>query len=379
MGQVINILHLSDIHFGIEPKPEDNITLTTLAQRENILIPLIKFISNIEVEWKPEIIAITGDIGWKGLDSDYNQAVVWLEKLINALNLTKSDLILCAGNHDLDRKSAKNLIVPDNAAHADEILALENLSDFIRPFEAYNKFCDNLGVNSFYIGTEKQSQHLYGVCEIKGIRFIVLNSAWFCRGNSDKGKLWLGLPQLEVIRNKGHLVDEKQFHSDPITISLFHHPKEWFNSEEYYYHTNRKCGYNYIVERCHIILNGHVHSAIVEPTKDVNGAWVFTGGTTYSGSEYKNSFQIIQINTNTRSALRRAYEYDPRFEKWNMTLGKSPYPLATELGVKSVKDINFIESKGEEAELTLQNKNTTIIYGPIYGPIHTGSGDIHNK
>lgn len=336
----INILHLSDIHFGVEPKPEANITSTALSRRDNVLSQLIDFVSGVEPEWKPDIVVLTGDLGWSGKDSDYKQAAQWLDKLLETLNLTREALIICAGNHDINRKIAKYYVRPDNCVQADEFLAIENVDELIRPFEAFNDFCESFGINKLYIGEKQQEQHLYGVCDIKGLRFIILNSSWFCRDNSDKSKLWLGLPQLEVMKSKGHLVDNKQFNDAPVTISMFHHPREWFSESEYSYYTDRKCAYNYIVEKSHIVFNGHVHSAIVEPTKDTNGAWIFTGGTTYSGQDYRNSFQIVQVDIDNRNALRRAFEFDPRFDTWQMTKGRTAYPLV----------IDFVEKKTSKIE-----------------------------
>lgn len=346
MTQPINIMHLSDIHFGVEPKLEDNITSTALARRDIFLGGLIDFISDIEDEWKPDIVVLTGDLGWSGIDSDYKQAAQWLDELLQTLKLTRNDLIICPGNHDINRKKAKFYVRPDDSVQADELLTIENTHEMIRPFEAFNNFCEGFGINNFYIGETKQKQHLYGTCEIKGLRFIVLNSSWFCRDNSDKTKLWLGLPQLEVMKSKGHLVNKKHYNDALVTISLFHHPKEWFNESEYSYYTNRKCAYNYIVEASHIVFNGHVHSSILEPTKEANGAWVFTGGTTYSGHEYRNSFQIAQVDIENRSVTRRAYEIDPRFDTWITTKGRTQYPLVIEF--ESKKKTSIIENEKKE-------------------------------
>lgn len=334
MTQRINILHLSDIHFGVEPKLEDNITSTALARRENFLNELINYISEIEDEWKPDIVVLTGDLGWSGIDSDYKQAGEWLDKLLETLKLTRNNLVICPGNHDINRKRAKCYARTNDPAVADELLAIENTDEMIRPFEAFNNFCEGFGINNLYIGETKQNQHLYGTCVIKGIRFIVLNSSWFCRDNSDKSKLWLGMPQLEVMKSKGHLVDKKHYNDTQLTISLFHHPKEWFNEYEYSSYSNRKCAYNYVVEASHIVFNGHVHSSILEPTKEANGAWVFTGGTTYSGHEYRNSFQIVQIDIENRSVMRRAYEIDPRDDTWIKKEGRTQYPLVIDFESK---------------------------------------------
>lgn len=56
----------------------------------------------------------------------------------------------------------------------------------------------------------------------------------------------------------------------------------------------------------------------------------------------------------------------------------NPYAFIN-LDVKSINDINSKESKSEVSGEVSQAKNTTIFNGPIYGPINTGSGNMHNK
>jgi metallophosphoesterase superfamily enzyme len=59
----VNVLHLSDLHFGIEPDPKHS--PAALAQRKNTLDGLLKSLEKLDKNWRPTIIAISGDIGWK--------------------------------------------------------------------------------------------------------------------------------------------------------------------------------------------------------------------------------------------------------------------------------------------------------------------------
>ena len=60
-------LHLSDLHFGDQNE-------TNSAKRTNTLNKLLLTLKNLPTEWKPQSIAISGDIGWKGLGNDYKIA-----------------------------------------------------------------------------------------------------------------------------------------------------------------------------------------------------------------------------------------------------------------------------------------------------------------
>jgi hypothetical protein len=54
-------LHLSDLHFGDQNE-------TNSAKRTNTLNKLLLTLKNLPTEWEPQSIAISGDIGWHGLE-----------------------------------------------------------------------------------------------------------------------------------------------------------------------------------------------------------------------------------------------------------------------------------------------------------------------
>ena len=54
---------------------------------------------NINEVWKPDVVAISGDVGWKGKTEDYVIAEEWIEKLKEVLNLTSDKVIISPGNH----------------------------------------------------------------------------------------------------------------------------------------------------------------------------------------------------------------------------------------------------------------------------------------
>jgi predicted MPP superfamily phosphohydrolase len=323
MANRINILHLSDIHFGVEPTPV--VAPTAIARRTTTLNGLIKLLSKVDSDWKPNIIVISGDIGWKGISENYKQAKLWLQELLDILNLTSNELIISAGNHDINRTDTIGMPPPISAEQADEWLKVENLKNYIRLFDSYNAFCRDLNIPSLSLG--KTTYHLIGQREVKGLRFVVLNSSWFCRGENDKGRLWIGLPQLEVMLAEGQLVDRDNYDEDTITIAVLHHPNSWLAEAEQNGYGNRPNTYRYLSERCHVILSGHVHGAVEQPHRIHDHAYLFVGGATYAGSDYRNNFSILQIDPASRILMRRAFDYDPQFQKWHSEIDKTEYAL----------------------------------------------------
>jgi len=310
----LNILHLSDLHFGYESASDSQ--PTPQAQRLNTLNSLIDTLKRFETAWKPDIIAITGDIGWKGVEENYTIAGPWLKKLLKTLDLTPSELIMCAGNHDLDRQKTYSMAPPSSAKQADEWLHIEHLDNLVRLFNGYIQFNKKIGVVPLTIND--QSSFLVGQRRIKKINFVVLNTAWFCRGDNDQNNLWLGLPQLEVLNAHGLLVNPDNYDDAPVTIALFHHPYAWLNEDEWRTGDNRPPAFRFLAERCHLMLCGHTHGALEKPDRIAEAAFLFSGGAAYHRAQYRNNFSIFQIDIQARTLIRRQYEFDPRIHEWDI-------------------------------------------------------------
>ena len=213
----INLLHLSDLHFGYDGD------MTARAQRELALNALVRELQSLEAARQPQVLVISGDLTWQGRPGGYSELGVWLrEKLFPATGLAAGDCVMCPGNHDVSHKKTIGPVRrTGDAEEADEVLRPENLADgFARPFEAFVKFTGELGIPAPVL--HGAPNRLAGVCELHGIQFICANSAWFCRDSkTDRGQLWLGLPQLESMR-----INPNDYDTAPITVAVLHHPRE---------------------------------------------------------------------------------------------------------------------------------------------------------
>ena len=136
----MNILHLSDIHFGrnyacygIKDRFEE---------KEQILNDLLACIKNIDKGLRPEHIIVTGDIAWHGKKKEYEEAIIWFEKLLNVTGLTGKNITFCAGNHDANRGHANvgAMYSDDMIKEIDEIYAYKNVHQMETAFLNYNWF-----------------------------------------------------------------------------------------------------------------------------------------------------------------------------------------------------------------------------------------------
>jgi tetratricopeptide (TPR) repeat protein/3',5'-cyclic AMP phosphodiesterase CpdA len=318
----INILHISDLHFGFEPATDGKIIPSSVDRRNEALEKLIEEITKLDdTEWKPNIIVITGDIGWTCKKTDYDQAGKWLSELIHAIALNAKDVILCPGNHDINRNKVFDLPKLENIDEARAYLTKDNPTSFFKrckPFTEYVKFCREFKIEPLENGfkdkdTLRLSPYLYGYRTIDEVTFVVLNSAWDCRNrkksDTDHAKLWLGENLVLDI--------QRSIEKTPnIKITIFHHPEDCLHQNEVTTDRDHKSAFDSLTELSDIILNGHKHRSSEKYTTR-NGCHVFVGGAIYTKEvEYWNSFQIIQINKDKRTFSTERFIYDVSKRAW---------------------------------------------------------------
>ncbi|MGI9951090.1 metallophosphoesterase [Moorellaceae bacterium AZ2] len=301
MGVVI--LHLSDLHFGAEKG-----NASGLDDREVVLRSLIDFIRAQPEEWHPQIVCISGDIGFAGKESDYAAAAKWLKQLIDATGLSPNDIILCPGNHDADW-GIRGIGCPPDADTADKWLHPPVPDHFQKRFDAFSRFCKDFGIPPVKIKGE--DNYLCGSRTHKGIKFIVLNSAWFCQGKGDRGNLWVGLPHIRSLEAEG-IIKEVEAGKDVPCIALIHHPREWLHDNEIrsYASSKRPGTMGYLSKRCNIILTGHVHGVPRSPDRIEGAAYLVSCGAVYEDAGHFNNFALLKVESH--GFTLRQFEFDPR-------------------------------------------------------------------
>lgn len=305
------ILHLTDLHFGAEPAA----SASALAQRINTLESLRETLSGLRGSLRPDIVVVSGDIGWAGRPADYTAAAEWLRSILRVLELPPERLVLCPGNHDLDRAEAEVLERPAVAVRADRLLRVEKLSQISRPFAAFESFAQEMGVPPLRVG-EGQS-YLVGERHLCGLRFVVANTAWFCRDDDDKGKLFVGLPHLEVMQAAGQLLRPTEYDQAEFTVAVLHHPETWLADDETASYEGRPATYYHLARHCHLLLSGHTHGGVEGPRKIGDGGLLFVGGASYADGRYRNNVSLLRIDAAKRSVERASYEFDPRDGGWH--------------------------------------------------------------
>ena len=297
----MNILHITDLHFGFDP--------TEAASDERLLAlnQLIEVVAELDGMWRPTTICISGDVAYGGKQKEYELSATWINRLMSRLNVAADHLIICPGNHDIERTVATTFARPSDPDEADQCLGTPIADQYHRAFANFSQFCRGLGMPTLKLGEEES--YLTGYRCIEGVRFVSMNSAWFCRDNKDSKRLWIGLPLLRHLEAKAQWPKQ----AEPC-VALLHHPREELNPNEINSYTSRLNSYDYICGRCDILLSGHTHGEIRDPDRIADRALVFTGGATYADSSYNNSFQLLKVAPG--HVQFRAYAFDPRTRSW---------------------------------------------------------------
>lgn len=296
------LLHLSDLHFG------GDWDATEQAKRESVLSGILEMLPDLEPSWQPQFIIISGDIAWRGSSEDFEKAEKWISKLLNVTDLSYQDVFLCPGNHDIDRKISASYARPTTPDEADEVLRAPVAEHYERAFKEFSDFCSRNNIPKYQFGDHES--HLVGVREQYGVRFVSVNSSWFCKDNSDKGKLWVGLEHLRFMEGTSQLPIVANKHGSKTTICLMHHPKEWLHECEQHSFGTRPNTFDFIAKRCHLLLTGHTHGELRDADRIAQSAWQFTAGAAFDNASHFNSFKLIRLQN--AGVEYRSFEFDPR-------------------------------------------------------------------
>ena len=326
----VNLLHVSDLHFGIEGKSENEISYEKHKdERNRVISDLISFISNprrCPENLTPHIFVVSGDIGWKAKESDYDAfKIAFIDKISSIVD--KKNIIIVPGNHDIIREEVikSNMGRPSVGCNNDDVSLESNHPSFpnrIKHYENFANFCKNNSIPPFENKLTKSNNetkeetsnelfgYLYGYRKIEGIHFIALNSAWDCRNDNDKGCLRVGFD----LYNEAYTCMSD--YDNGVVVAVFHHPYYrddalveidkvhhgdyiWLHKSELAPSTkDEPCFITRLEQEVDIVLNGHVHNPDKEPQHSLNGnngLYAFTAGALYTKETYRYSCWLIRI------------------------------------------------------------------------------------
>lgn len=310
------LLQLSDLHFGADR------TAAKIGDREVALSSLIESLAGVEQEWRPSVVATTGDLGWAGAPRDYEAAASWFAQLAGALALPPARFLFVPGNHDVERAKARTLARPGTLEEIEQIFEGGVPAHYEQPFEAYARFCAAFGAASFTF--RGASSYLLGAARVGELRFIGVNSCWFSKDEHDRGTLRLGHALMRLLEAEHDLLPPGRPTERPITLALAHHPPDWLHPDETSDWGELGQGaYLFLAARVHLLLCGHTHEHPRPHARATGGGIELRCGASFAGAGHPNTYQLIRFRDDRIEYRQVELENRPGRREWRSSQARS--------------------------------------------------------
>jgi len=293
MKTCVNLLHLSDIHARQDRERELSLRFKALAR------------DLVDLDVKPNLILVTGDIAYYGKSEEYMLA----QRLINDFCTTigvKKKIFICPGNHDIERSKIDPMTERGLQSELTNSLTAEKALDHevwtLPQQKAYITFVNEITEQTK--GTPSRSELFeFGKVPVGVASF---NSAWRCSDDNCKEKLFLTLRQVHALSD---CINDAQ-----LRIALLHHPFDWYHPDE------RAIVQKDLMRRFDLILTGHLHVPESALTKTPAGeSLVYTVPSFFDGqiegitdgyNIYSVDLDLRHVHTFHRKFIRQRESYD---------------------------------------------------------------------
>lgn len=292
-------LHISDLHFdGRET-----------YDRVVILSALIASLTDLTGRaGKPDFVVVSGDIANTGKESEYQQASIFFDALIDALALTKEQIIVVPGNHDVDRSRGVGLsrTLHDMDESDNYFNDSSECLHIASRMSAYSAWYDSYfsGIRSFAKNSSISDEIVLSV-RSRTVRVTPINSSAFCFDEADHGKLWIGRRSLDRFSGKAEREDD-------LRIAVMHHPIDWLH------HDDKVIVKSCLQEHFDCILTGHLHNTDIESVNGLSGECVhLAAGASYQTSKWPNTAMFVRLGQDNLTVLPIHFVIQPK-ARWTV-------------------------------------------------------------
>jgi predicted phosphodiesterase len=307
-------LHISDFHFKAGDPYESDTVLRALVEA------VARLHRGEGPGRAPDVIFATGDIAHSGQPAEYARATAFFDALLRAAGLGKDRLFVIPGNHDVSRNAGAGLQrTLSSESESVAYFAPEAPRYHFNKLASYRKWHD-----AYFAGiagrepasAESTCQAVGPPLTVNGIRLGVfaVNTALFCAGDDDHGKLWVGRRPLRAA------LDRFPFGDVDIRVALLHHPFDWLNDAE------RSNIREALRANFDVLLRGHLHENDAEAIVGVSGGAVqLAAGAAFQTRAWPNTALLVtaEYDAGRLRVLPLRYEDAPR-EVW--TVAPNLYP-----------------------------------------------------
>lgn len=296
----ISWLHFSDFHLREKVKWSQDVVLKSLLEDVQERHSGTK---------SPDLLFITGDVAFSGKSEEYVLAEEFIHKLQAATSIPADKLFIIPGNHDINRTLEEDAfrgahVTLKDPVEVDKFFANEGRRKtlFSRE-EAFRTFVNKVAPpdKGGYSPTSFAHSKQFTIGPIN-VRVLLLDSAWMCEGgDADTGTLLVGERQ----------VIETPTDSHALNFGLIHHPFAWLRQFE------QIPIENLLLDRVHLILRGHVHSADMRSIEALERRLTFfTAGAAYETRTSDNSYSSCNVDLATGLGTIVVHKYIHASKRW---------------------------------------------------------------
>lgn len=233
----INFVQISDLHLHFNN-----------YESEKMRKELLKYLSEMSKTTQFDFLVITGDITHKG--SRFKQSIKdYLDEVLASINLTRKNVYIVPGNHDLNRDETRGLVIEgikSNGASSDELdKSLGSTSTnkvLLKSFSNFFKFYKD------FIGEDYPKKEIHFIKGSDKYNIVHINTCLVAYKSNEEGSLLVGKQKLLKC------LDELDNTSNKINIAIGHHTLGcMFPVDKNAIQTNFE---DYCID---MYLSGHVH------------------------------------------------------------------------------------------------------------------------
>jgi predicted MPP superfamily phosphohydrolase len=291
----MRILHISDLHAAAKDK----------ADRSLLVEAMLTDAERIAATGAFDIAVVTGDLANFGKSDEFDLArELILAPLSERLGVPPDRTFVVPGNHDVDRDAILRMVelgLESGLRSREDVARLADRSDELEQalirLDSWRSFVDS--EDFVAVGGSDHRLVRTEFLEVDGKTYgiVMLNSAWRCYSERDKGKLSVGGPVAEeALREIG---------ASDARLVLIHHPLDWLQGFE-----ADEIGVELETQGA-VVFSGHEHESKPTAVKSPRGEAIYLrAGCLYTHLKYPNSFYVVDIDPGDRKV-------DVKIRRWS--------------------------------------------------------------
>ncbi|HHJ18115.1 MAG TPA: metallophosphoesterase [Gammaproteobacteria bacterium] len=329
ISKKLNVLHLSDVHFGIaDPHGHQEIVVKAAIR---------KIHEHLEKNSPPDLLLFTGDLAQRGAAEDFKKADQWLDDLLAHEKLTQCQLFFIPGNHEVARPAGKDMyhrIGLRTCAsrgviefkNAKKELTNQPFTEFLRWHKSFRSRYQNRVLSDWKEDVLCEFSLINVTINDINILLLGVNSALLSCDDQDEGHL-IVLPRILNEHFSGVDADRT------LIFVLSHHPFEESGGERWLAGWSSK-ELQPVMMRSngpHLFFHGHVHKQQGSTINTMAGQGLTTisGGACYQSDKYPMHFSFYSLDLVNQTIAPCTYKYNTVTGQWGIDseVGSAPIPV----------------------------------------------------